>query len=247
MFTGIVEEMGTIVSVKKGVASSVLTISFSSLFDDLKLGDSVAVDGVCLTVSTLNATSFCADVMHETLNYSTLGTLVQNNRVNLERAMQTNGRFGGHIVSGHIDGRGTIAKIVKDDNAIRYTIRAEKEILNYIVSKGSIAINGISLTVASLGQNDFTVSVIPHTAEITTLSLKSIGDAVNLENDVIGKYVGRLLGLGVIPRGFSGESGGGSLDGSPHTGTPLARAPLAKSPQQDSKLTEEFLMSKGFF
>ena len=148
MFTGIIEELGTISNISKTAASAVLTISASLVLEDVQLGDSIAVNGVCLTVTSFTATSFTADVMHETLNRSSLGALRSGSKVNLERAMSAGGRFGGHIVSGHIDGIGKITDIKKDDNAVWYTIAASPEILHYIVEKGSIAIDGISLTVA---------------------------------------------------------------------------------------------------
>lgn len=199
MFTGIIEEIGAVQAIKQGARSSILTLAGTKIFDDLKLGDSVAVNGVCLTVSTLTGSSFSADVMHETLQRSSLGQLKQGGKVNMERAMPANGRFGGHIVSGHIDGVGTIAEITRDDNAIRYTVRAPREILRFIVTKGSIAIDGISLTVATLTETDFAVSIIPHTARETVLSLRKVGDVVNLENDVIGKYVERFLSQPAAP------------------------------------------------
>lgn len=202
MFTGIIEEVGSVTDVRRNSASSALSFSASRIFDDLKLGDSVAVNGVCLTVAALGRDTFSADVMHETLESSCLGELRQGSKVNLERAMPMNGRFGGHIVSGHIDGLGTITKIEKDDNAIWYTIRATEEILRYVVRKGSIAIDGISLTVSRLTDRELSVSIIPHTAEETTLALRQVGDRVNLENDVIGKYVERLLAL---PSGAAGD------------------------------------------
>ena len=194
MFTGIVEEIGAIQGVRRGVHSSSLTIQGSIIFDDLKLGDSVAVNGVCLTVADYSKDTFTADVMHETLNRSSIGTLNTGSHVNLERAMPANGRFGGHIVTGHIDGTGVITEIKKDDNAILYSIRAADKIIKYIVEKGSVAIDGISLTIATVSAENFSVSIIPHTAKSTTLSEKAVGDIVNLENDVIGKYVEKLLG-----------------------------------------------------
>lgn len=193
MFTGIIEETGTVQSVRKGTHSAVLTIQASQIMDDVRLGDSIAVNGVCLTVTDRTATTFSADVMHETLNRSSLGSLHNGSTVNLERAMLAGGRFGGHIVSGHIDGTGTISRIEKDDNAVWYTIKTGPSILRYIIKKGSIAIDGISLTVASLSDTDFSVSIIPHTASHTTLQGKKPGDVVNLENDCIGKYVEKLL------------------------------------------------------
>lgn len=193
MFTGIVEELGSIRSVRRGQHSSVLSIAAKDILSDLKIGDSVAVNGVCLTATTVDGSGFTADVMHETLNRSSLGSLTVGRHVNLERAMAANGRFGGHIVSGHIDGTGTITALRKDDNAVWYTISASQELLRYIVEKGSIAIDGISLTVAEVGESWFSISAIPHTVAITTLGEERPGDTVNLENDVIGKYVEKLL------------------------------------------------------
>ena len=211
MFTGIIEETGTIQAVKKGAHSSVLTIHAQEIIEGTKTGDSIAVNGVCLTVTALGKDFFTADVMHETLNRSSLGKLSPGASVNLERAMAADGRFGGHIVSGHIDGTGTITDIQKDDNAFWYTIAASDKLLRYIIEKGSIAIDGISLTVAAVSKTDFRVSVIPHTAAHTTLSSKKNGDTVNLENDCIGKYVERLLSFGQpesnITKSFLGKYG----------------------------------------
>lgn len=193
MFTGIVEELGTIRAVRRGAASAVLSIGASEVLSDLKIGDSVAVNGVCLTVTSLDDGGFTADVMHETLGRSSLGALIPGSRVNLERAMPANGRFGGHIVSGHIDGTGKVASVRPDDNALWYTIYAAPELLRYIVEKGSITIDGISLTVAAVDETSFSVSLIPHTAAVTTLGKKRAGDTVNLETDIIGKYVEKLL------------------------------------------------------
>lgn len=203
MFTGIVEEIGRVQSVRKGVHSAVLTIDAKTVLEDVKLGDSIAVNGVCLTVTSFTASAFTADVMHETMNRSSLGKLRSGSAVNLERAMSANGRFGGHIVAGHIDGTGTITNIRRDDNAVWYTIRTTEEILRYIIEKGSIAIDGISLTVASVSKIDFSVSVIPHTAEKTTLSQRKAGDTINLENDCIGKYVEKLMGGSVTKSGIT--------------------------------------------
>ena len=193
MFTGIVEEIGTIVNVKKGIKSSVLHIKAQVVLENTKLGDSIAVNGVCLTVTELNQNEFTADVMSETLQRSSLGSLQKGSKVNLERAMAADGRFGGHIVSGHIDGTGTIKEIVKDDNAVWYTIEATPELLRYIVEKGSITIDGISLTIAYVDEKCFKVSIIPHTQNVTILSLKEKGAVVNLECDIIGKYVEKLM------------------------------------------------------
>ncbi|MBQ4347540.1 MAG: riboflavin synthase [Firmicutes bacterium] len=193
MFTGIVEEIGTLRSVNSTGDSAILTISAKKVLEDVHLGDSIAVNGVCLTVTSFSSDKFTADVMHETLNRSSLGALRTGSRVNLERAMPADGRFGGHIVAGHIDGTGTVSAIKKDSNAIWYTIRTKPEILKYIIEKGSIAIDGISLTVAKLDSVSFSVSIIPHTVQHTNLSERKMGDTVNLENDCVGKYVEKLL------------------------------------------------------
>lgn len=195
MFTGIIEETGIVRGIKTKPDSSALIISGEVIFDDLKLGDSVAVNGVCLTVSELSGKTFTADVMHETLSRSSVGSLKEGSRVNLERAMPANGRFGGHIVSGHIDGTGVIADIKKDGNAVLYKIKAPEKIMKYIVEKGSVAIDGVSLTVTDTGPDSFGVSIIPHTSVFTILSEKSPGDTVNLENDIIGKYIEKLIGF----------------------------------------------------
>lgn len=194
MFTGIVEEMGVVKSVQHGAVSSFIEIKAETVLSDAHMGDSIAVNGVCLTVTDITPDSFRADVMNETLSRSSLGILRQGNCVNLERAMSANGRFGGHIVSGHIDGTGTITDIKKDGIAVWYTITSSPEILWYIVEKGSVAIDGISLTVADVSDSDFKISVIPHTAEQTVLGYKKSGDTVNIENDIIGKYVEKLMG-----------------------------------------------------
>lgn len=193
MFTGIIEELGTVTAIKKTAASAVLCIGCSKILSDIRLGDSIAVNGVCLTVTTFDGNGFSADVMHETLNRSSLGALSAGSRVNLERAMAAGGRFGGHIVSGHIDGTGTVSKIQRDSNAVWYTITCSSHLLKYIVEKGSIAIDGISLTVAKVSKSGFSVSIIPHTLSQTILADKKPGDTINLENDCIGKYVERLL------------------------------------------------------
>lgn len=195
MFTGIIEEIGVIKNIKRGTKSSILTIEGNVIFEDLKLGDSVAVNGVCLTVTTINKNTFTADVMFETLNRSSLGSLNIGSNVNLERAMSANGRFGGHIVSGHIDGTGKIINKKVVDNAVLYYVSADKKILNYIIEKGSIAIDGISLTIVDITNSYFSVSIIPHTLSNTILIQKNIGDIVNLENDCIGKYVKRFMSI----------------------------------------------------
>lgn len=217
MFTGIVEEIGTVRRIQNGKASAVLTVHAQKVLEDLHLGDSIAVNGVCLTVTAFDKHSFCADVMHETLNRSALGLLTAGSHVNLERAMAANGRFGGHIVSGHIDGTGTVAAITQDGIAVRYTIQTSDSVIKYIVEKGSVAIDGISLTVTEIEGNRFGVSIIPHTQGQTTLSMRNIGDTVNLENDIVGKYVERLLSF-----------------------------QATESPKPKSKITKDFLLQNGF-
>ena len=193
MFTGIVEEMGTVKAIRKGPHSAVVEIQAQVVLEDLHIGDSIAVNGVCLTATAFSPAGFTADVMHETLNRSALALLRPGSRVNLERALAAGGRFGGHIVAGHVDGVGTVQRITRDDNAVWYTIAAGPEILRYVVEKGSIAMDGISLTVAAVEADRFSVSVIPHTAAVTALGRKRPGDVVNLETDIIGKYVEKLL------------------------------------------------------
>ncbi len=217
MFTGIIEEIGKISSIKKGAVESKLVITGNVIFGDLRIGDSVAVNGVCLTATEISGKTFTADVMNETLNRSSLSSLKQGSNVNLERAMAANGRFGGHIVAGHVDGVGTITSIREDGNAVWYTIYAERPIIKYIIEKGSIAIDGISLTVATVTDNCFSVSIIPHTAKETILAERKCGDKVNLENDMIAKYVERLVGLG-----------------------------NTESDKPKSNITSDFLMKNGF-
>lgn len=193
MFTGIIEEIGRIDSIKKGTQSAVLGIRCQKVLEGTKIGDSIAVNGVCLTVTSLHEQGYTADVMAETLERSSLGSLSKNSPVNLERAMAADGRFGGHIVAGHIDGTGKIRDIRRDETAVWYTVEAESQLLRYVVEKGSIAIDGISLTVARVTDRDFSVSIIPHTQGETSLGFRQKGDIVNLECDVIGKYVEKLM------------------------------------------------------
>lgn len=193
MFTGIVEEMGEIAAIERGSQSAVLHIRCQEVLEGTKVGDSIAVNGVCLTVTTLDAHGYTADVMAETLDRSSLGALRRGSRVNLERAMPADGRFGGHIVAGHIDGTGTVRDVSRDETAVWYRISAEPSVLRYIVEKGSITIDGISLTVAKVTGEDFSVSIIPHTQANTVLADRRVGDIVNLETDIIGKYVEKLM------------------------------------------------------
>ena len=194
MFTGIVEEMGRVTAITRSGPSARLTIAAKTVLEDAHLGDSIAVNGVCLTVTDQTEGSFSADVMAETLRRSGLGALQSGSPVNLERAMPADGRFGGHIVSGHIDGTGTVAALRREDNAVWVTVHAAPALLRYIVEKGSVAIDGVSLTVAAVDADGFSVSIIPHTGAQTILLGKRPGDTVNLECDVIGKYVEKLLG-----------------------------------------------------
>ncbi|WP_195999486.1 riboflavin synthase [Clostridium sp. 1001271B_151109_B4] len=195
MFTGIIEELGIIKEIKRGVKSSKLIIKANKVLEKTKVGDSICTNGVCLTVTNLKGNSFEADVMAETLRRSNLGLLDIGNKVNLERALTLESRIGGNIVSGHIDGIGQIISLEKEDNATWVTVKAASKILRYVVLKGSITIDGISLTVAYVDESIFKVSIIPHTAQETTLLNKSIGETVNLECDVISKYVEKLMGF----------------------------------------------------
>jgi riboflavin synthase len=204
MFTGIVEEKGTVRHLNMTGNSGRISIKAKKVLENTKPGDSIAVNGVCLTVTTLLPDGFTADIMAETCRRSNLGQCKAGTEVNLERAMAAGGRFGGHIVSGHIDGTGIIQSMIREENAILVKISADASILNLIVEKGSICIDGISLTVAEVTNSDFMVSIIPHTGSETTLLSKNKGDIVNLENDIIGKYVEKLLGL--VPKNDSKKS-----------------------------------------
>lgn len=195
MFTGIIEEIGMVQTIRRGTSSSMITFEANVVLEDARKGDSIAVNGVCLTIISFSGSCFTVDIMHETLKRSSLSSLRPGDSVNLERAMPALGRFGGHIVAGHIDGTGKITAVRKDDNAVWYTIQTSSNLSRYIIEKGSIAVDGVSLTVASIAGNQFSVSVIPHTVKNTILSQKGAGDCVNLENDCIGKYVEKLLGM----------------------------------------------------
>ena len=193
MFTGLSEEKGKIRRVIKSGSSCSLEIEAALVTEDSKIGDSIAVNGICLTVTEISPKAFTVDVMNETISRTSFTNLKSGSPVNLERAMKADGRFGGHIVSGHIDGTGKIVSIQKDSNAVWFEIETDKKILNGIVEKGSIAIDGISLTVAGVSNDSFKVSLIPHTMSVITFSERRIGDIVNLENDIIGKYVSKFL------------------------------------------------------
>ena len=193
MFTGIVEELGQVKALSLRGNSGTLTVKAKKVLEGTKIGDSIAVNGICLTVTQMRPDGFSADVMHETLERSALTQLTIGSPVNLERAMPANGRFGGHIVAGHADGVGHIAHIRRDDTAVWYTILAAPAILRYVVEKGSITIDGISLTVAAVDRESFSVSTIPHTVSQTNLHDRREGEKVNLETDIIGKYIEKLL------------------------------------------------------
>lgn len=193
MFTGIVEELGEIVSIDRQGISGSIRIRAKKVLEGTKIGDSIAVNGICLTVVSMQDGMFTADVMAETIRRSSLSQAKPGDAVNLERAMAADGRFGGHIVSGHIDGTGSIRSYRREENAVWVTIETKPEILRLIVEKGSICIDGISLTVAGVTEDAFAVSIIPHTGEETTLLTHQPGALVNLENDVVGKYVERLM------------------------------------------------------
>ncbi|MEW5897800.1 MAG: riboflavin synthase [Bacillota bacterium] len=193
MFTGIIEELGTLRQIVRGTASARLKIEARHVLEGTRAGDSIAVNGVCLTVTALDKNFFTADVMAETLAKTNLGQLAPGDRVNLERALRLDARLGGHLVSGHIDGVGTILRREPHDIATLLTVGAPAGVMRYIIKKGSVAIDGISLTVIDFNDSSFQVSLIPHTAALTTLGFKRPGDTVNLEADLIGKYVERLL------------------------------------------------------
>ena len=216
MFTGIVEEKGTVGHISLAGISGSIAIKARKVLEGTRIGDSIAVNGVCLTVVSLRPDGFTADVMAETIRRTSLGSCQPGDPVNLERAMAADGRFGGHIVAGHIDGVGTIRSAVPEGNAVWITIDAPPQSLRYIVEKGSSAIDGISLTVAYVDESVFKVSVIPHTAAETTLLSKKAGDIVNLENDIVGKYIEKLMrtvrAYGTDPAAGSGTGAYGAKD-----------------------------------
>lgn len=233
MFTGIIEELGVVKRLAVSGSSGQITIQARKVLEGTRIGDSIAVNGICLTVVSLAGDGFTADVMAETFRRSSLGACRPGSPVNLERAMAADGRFGGHLVSGHIDGTGTIREYRKEENAVWVTIAAPPQILRLIVEKGSICIDGISLTVAAVTDQDFSVSIIPHTGEETTLLKRKPGDLVNLENDVVGKYVEKLLGLcsgGAAQSAAGGGSGAG----------------MGEKNASSSGITMEFLEKYGF-
>ena len=197
MFTGLVEEIGEMRRIGRKGEAMVLSIAASRIMDDLKLGDSVAVNGVCLTATTIQKNLFTVDVMPETYRSTNLKELQGGSKVNLERAMAAGARFGGHIVQGHVDGTGLIRSVYTDQNAVVYEIApSNTELFKYIIPKGSVTLDGISLTVVKADESSFTVSIIPHTLAETVLAFKNAGDTVNIENDILGKYVDHLLHYG---------------------------------------------------
>ena len=191
MFTGIIEDIGRIESIEaiNNHAGLLLTIASEKIVSDVNLGDSISVNGICLTVTNYADTNFQVEVMPETIAKTSLEGIANNSRVNLERAMKANARFGGHIVSGHIDGVGKITAIEEDGIANWYTVQTSEPLMRYIIMKGSIAIDGTSLTVAGVEGDTFKVSIIPHTSEQTIFSTYQVGTIVNLENDIVGKYI----------------------------------------------------------
>jgi riboflavin synthase len=193
MFTGIIEEMGVIQAVDRSLQAVRMTLLAKTVLEEMESGDSITVNGVCLTAVTVGASDFTVDVSPETVRVTNLGGLKAGEPVNLERAMRIMDRIGGHLVSGHVEGIGQIRERRQEGNAIILTFEAPPEILKYCIRKGSIAVDGVSLTINDLTQRSLSVSIIPHTAEITTLGLKGVGAVVNLESDLIGKYVERLL------------------------------------------------------
>jgi riboflavin synthase len=189
MFTGIIEEVGSIEQMKQTGSAIVMTVASKKIVEDIHLGDSIAVNGVCLTVTSFTKGSFTVDVMPETVKATSLRQLSRGSKVNLERAMAAGGRFGGHFVSGHFDGIGEIVKKQKQDNAIYYEIKVSEAMRNYIIMKGSIAVDGTSLTVFGVTEDTFTISIIPHTVSETIIGAKGPGDVVNIECDMVGKYI----------------------------------------------------------
>lgn len=194
MFTGIIQEVGYVEAIERGEQSARFTIRAGHILDGVKLGDSIAVNGACLTVVQSNPSTVAFDAVYETLQKTALGALAIGDEINLEPSLAANGRFDGHIVQGHVDGVGTIASIREVDNSYYIYITASPTLLRYIVRKGSIAIDGISLTVVDADDKTFSVAIIPHTWDHTNLHIRRAGDQVNLETDIVGKYIEKLVG-----------------------------------------------------
>lgn len=194
MFTGIIEEQGIVEEIKPVSERAVeLTIASEKITEDVHVGDSIAVNGICLTVTSFHSNVFKVDAMPETIKSTSLKLLKKGSKVNLERAMAANGRFGGHFVSGHVDGTGTITRKQQVENAIYYDIEMPSQLMNFVLYKGSIAVDGTSLTVFDVKESEFTISLIPHTAKETILGEKGVGDIVNIECDMLVKYVEQLI------------------------------------------------------
>ncbi|KIY20838.1 MULTISPECIES: riboflavin synthase [Mesobacillus] len=217
MFTGIIEEIGTIANIQYSGESFMLTIDAKKVLTDVQVGDSIAVNGVCLTVTSYTENRFTVDVMPETVKASSLKTARRGSKVNLERAMAAGGRFGGHFVAGHVDGVGIIKGKTQVENAVYYEIQVEPDLLKYVILKGSVAVDGTSLTVFGISEDSLTLSLIPLTLADTVLGFKDKGDIVNIECDMIGKYVGHFLS-----------------------------DQLAAAPKRESKITARFLEDNGF-
>ncbi len=230
MFTGLIAALGTVERLAEGSTSCRLTVRAPQLLSGVKIGDSIAVNGACLTVVHLRGDTFTADVMPETVRRTTLHLLQPGDRVNLEKALRPTDGLDGHIVQGHVEGVGTIQQIIPEGNARVYRIQAPGELLRYIVEKGSIAVDGISLTVTEADDSGFGVSLIPHTAKMTTLGYKSTGDSVNLETDILARYVEKMLGVDKKGNGFAGRH----------------KPDAAKNRNSEPELTEAFLLRHGF-
>ncbi|SEM13404.1 riboflavin synthase alpha chain [Mesobacillus persicus] len=199
MFTGIIEEIGTIAGIRRTGPMFEVSIHAEKVLKDVNLGDSISINGVCLTVTSFTAGKFSVDVMPETVKATNIGALQPGSKVNLERAMAAGGRFGGHFVSGHVDGTGIIVRKERVENAVYYEIEVGEDLVSGMIMKGSVTVDGTSLTIFGLSENTFTISLIPHTMEETIIGQKQSGDMVNIECDMIGKYVGHYLrgtGLG---------------------------------------------------
>jgi len=205
MFTGLIEDLGTLRDIRRGSDQAVLTVATTLPMAELALGESIAVNGVCLTVTQFSNGHFSADVSPETLERTTFARLSTGTKVNLERALRLSDRLGGHFVTGHIDGLAQVIERRMDGNAWRYTFQADTALCNLLVDKGSVAVDGISLTVNEVHSETFSLAVIPHTLAKTTLEERKIGDQVNIETDLLGKYVARFLQQGGLgkPRGVT--------------------------------------------
>ena len=230
MFTGLIAELGIVERMAEGSSSCQLTVRARKILPGVKIGDSIAVNGVCLTVVHLRGDIFTVDVMPETVRRTTLHLLQPGDKVNLEKALRPTDGLDGHIVQGHVEGVGIIQQIVPEGNALVYRIQTPRELLTYIVEKGSIAVDGISLTVTEADDTGFDVSLIPHTAKMTTLGYKSVGDAVNLETDILARYVEKMLGFHKIEKGVNGRQ----------------TVSAGEKSDSDTELTEEFLLKHGF-